>query len=148
MKNHSKANGLKFFLLLAGLTLGLAASADSAPQARSGTDGAQTVSASVKRDPFWPVGFVPEQIRDAELTDAQRALKSTTGNEDWNAAMKQVAINGVSSRADNEFFAVINGQIKSVGDTIMVVYGGARYTWMVDSIKPPGSVKLRRMSVR
>ncbi len=103
---------------------------------------------AVKRDPFWPVGYLPDRIRDAQLTDSQRALKSISGNEDWGAAMKGVAINGVSSRGNSEFFAVINGQVRRVGERVAVSHGGMSYTWVIDGIKPPGSVKLRRISVQ
>ena len=62
--------------------------------------------------------------------------------------MKKVVINGVSSSADNDYYAVINGEVKSVGDTVSVRMDSSVYTWAVDDIKPPGSVKLRRVSVR
>ena len=111
----------------------------------SGTDDALTEKTSVKRDPFWPVGYVPENMKRAVEGQTTRVARPTTGN-DWNTAMKKVVINGVSSRAKNEFFAVINGQVKSVGENVTVNHEGTIYTWAVDSITPPGSVKLRRVS--
>lgn len=110
-----------------------------------GTNDALTEQAAPKRDPFWPVGYVPESIRRAE---AEKNIEAETPvvNNNWNEAMKKVVINGVSSRADNEFFVVINGQVKSVGDTVSLNHEGTIYTWAVDSINPPGSVKLRRVS--
>lgn len=103
--------------------------------------------ASFKRDPFWPVGFVPESVRKATVA-APKTGENRRGITDWSAAMKQVVINGVSSRSNSDFFAVINGGVKRVGDSVSVMHEGAVYTWAVDSIKPPGSVKLRRVSVR
>lgn len=112
----------------------------------SGTDDAKKELPGYKRDPFWPVGFVPERIKEAMAKkESPDRLKPTIAN-DWNKAMKKLVINGVSSRADNEFFAVINGQVKSVGDTVAITHEGKTYTWAVDGIKPPGSVKLRRVS--
>ncbi len=111
-----------------------------------GTDVAKKGATAIKRDPFWPVGYVPEHVKAAVLAkEKPEAVKPTVAN-DWNKAMRKVVINGVSSRADNEFFAVINGQVKSVGKTITVNHEGTVYTWAVDEIKPPGSVKLRRVS--
>ncbi len=99
---------------------------------------------SVKRDPFWPVGYTPEGEGDpTEITPKQGVGSS----DDWDEAMKQVIINGVSSRADNEYIAVINNEVKSVGESVSAWLGGTRYTWVVDSITPPGSVKLRRHAV-
>ena len=69
-------------------------------------------------------------------------------SSNWKDAMKKVVINGVSSRADDEFFAVINGQVKSIGETVTLKHEGTIYTWAVDSITPPGSVKLRRVSAK
>lgn len=97
-----------------------------------------------KRDPFWPVGYEPRKgERSAALTPAVSSTESS-----WNEAMKKVVINGVSSSANNEYFAVINGAIKSIGDTVSVKHGSATYTWVIDTIEPPASVKLRRVSVR
>jgi hypothetical protein len=124
------------------------ASAYSKPNQGSGTNDAKKMEASEKRDPFWPVGYVPERIKNAALTDAQKTAKRLDGSKDWNSAMKQIVINGISSRANDEFIAVINGQIKSVGEHISVTQGGSVFTWAVDSIAPPGSVKLRRVSVK
>lgn len=105
------------------------------------------VGSEPKRDPFWPVGYTPSggQKPDKESTTLEGASSS---EKNWNEAMKQVVINGVSSRSDSEYFAIINGEVKSVGDTVSVKRGGLTYSWLVEGIEPPGSVKLRRASVR
>jgi len=100
---------------------------------------------AIKRDPFWPVGYVPESVRAAQEESKSKPEKKPANKKGWNDAMKKVVINGVSS-ADNDFYAVINGEIKKVGDTISVNYEGTVYTWAVDGIKPPSSVRLRRVS--
>jgi hypothetical protein len=115
---------------------------------QSGINDAPTEDVAIKRDPFWPVGYVPEKTRDAEQVEAVQEVESLKGNDNWNQAMKQVVINGVSSRADNEAYAVINGQIRTVGDTITVNHQRNIYTWAVDRITSSGSVKLRRVSVQ
>ncbi|VGO14952.1 hypothetical protein PDESU_03532 [Pontiella desulfatans] len=109
-----------------------------------GTKDANQKAPVIKRDPFWPIGYVPESVKAATEPEPE-PVKPTVANN-WNKAMRNVVINGVSSRADNEFFAVINGEVKSVGDTVSISFDGMVYTWAVDSIKPPGSVKLRRVS--
>ena len=108
----------------------------------SGTNDA-VVQVAVRRDPFWPVGYVPEYVTQ-EMADP--VLAPSSGDSGWNAAQKEVDINGVSSRSDNQFCAVINGQLMEVGDTLSVNYKGIIYTWEVEDIAASGSVKLRRVS--
>jgi hypothetical protein len=119
----------------------------SEEQGKGGMDYAKNSTIAMARDPFWPVGYTPEWLTQTEKIE-EVAVVEGNGNEDWNKAMKQVVINGVSSRADNEFFAVINGQVKTVGETISVTLGSSTYSWAVESITPPSSVKLRRVSVK
>ena len=131
-------------LPMLGISFFLVSDSFSQTAVSGGTKDAKPLPTAVKRDPFWPVGYVPESVRIANVK--KTVVKKPTENNDWNGAMKQVVINGVSSRSNNEFFAVINGQVRSVDDTISVNHGGVTYTWAVASIKPPGSVKLRRVS--
>lgn len=108
-------------------------------------DDALTLKNVQKRDPFWPVGYVPKRIKTTAPEQTEKVVLPIVNN-DWNAAMKKIVINGVSSRADNEFFAVINGRVKSVGEEVTLTHEGMIYTWAVEEISPPRSVKLRRVS--
>ena len=117
----------------------------SAKGAADGTNDATSGLSPEKRDPFWPVGYIPkETAAKPKKIEPKRVVPS--GRYEWGLAMKKLLISGVSSKGKNEFFAVVNGKVKSVGDTISVDYEGITYTWAVESIKPPGSVKLRRVS--
>ncbi|RKX46370.1 MAG: hypothetical protein DRP64_03275 [Verrucomicrobia bacterium] len=144
--NLTKKIGITALLML---PIGLKAfpAANSQTNQVDGIDGAVVGTVAVQRDPFWPVGYTPERLDGKGSGEQGKALESS-GKIDWNKAMKQVAIQGVSSRAGNEFFAVVNGQIKSTGETVSVQVGGVSYTWMIDGISPPSSVKLRRVSAR
>ena len=113
----------------------------------NGTNDALEQEAFIKRDPFWPVGYVPK-ITKSVISKGNSEQGVAKVDNSWNEAMKKVVINGVSSQAQNAYFAVINGQIKSVGDTVTISHGGTIYTWAVDGIEPPSSVKLRRVSAR
>ena len=113
----------------------------------SGTKDALEQEAVRKRDPFWPVGYMPK-ITTSVIPIDSSVQSLTKVDNSWNEAMKKVVINGVSSRAKNAYCAVINGQVKSVGDTVTINHGGTIYTWAVDGIEPPSSVKLRRVSAR
>jgi hypothetical protein len=141
----SKVFGI--FVLALGLCLSAVPSAFSQTNKSGGTNDAKKDESVFKRDPFWPVGYVPENLKKAAVENDQ-IVTAPAVNNNWNEAMKKVVINGVSSRSDDEFFAVINGQVKSVGDTVTLNHEGTVYTWAVDSINPPGSVKLRRVSAQ
>ena len=133
------------FCVIAFGVLGSACTAFSEEESAGGTNDAPVVIPPEKRDPFWPIGFVPKETIVIPKKEAPK-VERRSGKYEWSAAMKMLSISGVSSKGKNEFFAVVNGKVKSVGDTISVDYQGITYTWAVESIKPPGSVKLRRVS--
>ena len=111
-----------------------------------GIDDAKDSTVALHRDPFWPVGYTPKWVTEKQQQEQGAAVVKQPESIDWNKAMEQVAIQGVSSRAGNEFYAVINGQVRSTGETVSVQIGEVSYTWMIDGISPPSSVKLRRVS--
>jgi len=113
-----------------------------------GSNNANSHASVVLRDPFWPVGYKPTWMQDREEDTRQQVLAGKNGKSDWNAAMNQVVINGVSSRSGNEYVAVINNEVKRIGESVSLWHGGISYTWLVESITPPGSVKLRRVSAQ
>ncbi len=146
-KNKTKIyQALLVVLLVGGMVPAFAATAQDGGT-QGGTNDAKKKPEAVKRDPFWPVGYTPKNMQSVAEQGASEGGTEAAANS-WSAAMKKVVINGVSSRADNEYYAVINGSIKSVGDTVSVRLGNSVYTWAVDGIEPPGSVQLRRLSVR
>ena len=150
MKNKPYAKKLYTRMLVMMPIIGFAGTVNSA-QAQTtvanGTNDALVQEAFIKRDPFWPVGYVPKNIKSViPKGDPEQGVAKVDNS--WNEAMKKVVINGVSSRAKDAYCAVINGQVKSVGDTVTVNHGGTIYIWAVDGIEPPSSVKLRRVSAR
>ncbi|MCK4564048.1 MAG: hypothetical protein KAU94_05190 [Verrucomicrobia bacterium] len=148
MKNIEKTVLFKTMhgYLLATFLMGVAGVSPQLSMAESndGRINAKEDVASVRRDPFWPVGHTPEREGNPIAITPKQGVG---GSIDWDEAMKQIVINGVSSRADNEYIAVINNEVKSVGESVSTWLGGTHYTWVVDSITPPGSVKLRRHAV-
>ena len=145
MTNNNKSKCLRSGRLLfpaVGIGFLLCSASFSQTKSSSGMNDANVKISASKRDPFWPVGYVPKELQKK----VEAVVKKPTESNDWSGAMKKVVINGVSSRANNDFFAVVNGEVKSVNDTVSVTHGGMTYTWAVASIKPPGSVKLRRVS--
>lgn len=117
------------------------------PVHKGGMEHAVASEAVTQRDPFWPVGYAPKRVVE-EKTNGEEAAVEKNGSTDWDKAMKQVSIQGISSRAGSESFAVINGNIKCVGESISIRVDDVNYTWLIESIAPPSSVKLRRLSAQ
>ncbi len=115
----------------------------SEAEQNDGKGNAKDSVVATKRDPFWPIGHTPKRVNpEGTKTTSTEARKP--GSINWEEAMKRVVINGVSSRATDEYVAVINNEVKSVGEAVSILYDGAKYIWKVERITPPGSVKLRR----
>ena len=150
MKNKPYARKRYTRVLLTISVIGVAGTvnfAQAQTTVANGTNDALEQEAFIKRDPFWPVGYVPKNIKSViPKGDSEQGVAKVDNS--WNEAMKKVVINGVSSRAENAYIAVINGQIKSIGDTVTINHSGTIYTWAVDDVEPPNSVKLRRVSAR
>jgi hypothetical protein len=140
-------NLLVAVMLLASAHSTTAIAAGEEASRSDGIDDALQASVAIQRDPFWPVGFEPKRSVAVETTD-QNVMVRVEKSADWNKAMEQIAIQGVSSKADSEFYAIINGQVKSMGETVTILVGEINYTWMIESISPPSSVKLRRLSAQ
>lgn len=150
MKSRPNANPWSTRILAVALAIGCAGILNVAQAQQAGAGGTNDAleqKAVLKRDPFWPVGYTPKVIKSVIPEDHSKQSAATVDNS-WQEAMKKVVINGVSSRAQNAYFAIINDQIKRIGDTVTINHGGTIYTWAVDGIEPPGSVKLRRVSAR
>ena len=151
MKSKPYATSWNTRMLAVVLAIGIGGTGNITQAQRKDTSGindAKEQEAVLKRDPFWPVGYVPKNIRSVIPKENPMQSASIVENS-WNEAMKKVVISGVSSRAgNNRYFAVINGEIKSIGDTVTITHGGTIYTWAVDDIEAPSSVKLRRVSAR
>lgn len=137
-------------LMFAGAVF-IGSSMPVAAQSQSSGDGgtgiANKTGYSVERDPFSPVGFKKEVEAPPEVVKDSVEKTIEAGSSEWDEAMKMVKVNGVSSRG-SEVVAVINGAVKTVGDSISVDFKGRKYTWVVGRITPPRSVKLRRDSVQ
>jgi len=65
---------------------------------------------------------------------------------DWGAATKRVRVSG-ASRMGGSPAAMVNGEIKRVGDIIKVDLEGRIYQWTLASISSDGEVQLERMGI-
>lgn len=89
---------------------------------------------SLLRDPFWPVGYVPE----GAVVDGADTTKDEPqgGTPQWEEAMKRLHLTGIMKTGQEGFVAIVNGQAVAEGDTISVFFSGRNYTWKVRTISP------------
>ena len=125
------------------------------PQAPAATDNAAKTEAvysseessggGILRDPFWPVGYIPE----GAVVEGTRATKDepTSGIPQWADAMKQLHLSGIMKTGQEGYVAMVNGQAVSEGDTISVFFSGRNYTWKVRAISPK-NVDFAQLSVQ
>ena len=97
------------------------------------------------RDPFWPVGFFPDNWQ--QMNELDEEAPSQTSGSDWDAPAAQIRVTG-TSRLDNKTVAIINGDLKEVGDFIEVSYNGRIYQWKLKEINASGKVLLDRVKIR
>ncbi len=95
------------------------------------------------RDPLWPVGYLPDGWKTGRSDAADQA--SVSGS-DWDAPAAMIRVSGTSSMGD-QLVAIINGEIKEVGDLIQVQYNGRTYKWTLKGVKSNGKVTLQRVGI-
>ncbi|NQT92128.1 MAG: hypothetical protein HQ559_05150 [Lentisphaerae bacterium] len=100
---------------------------------------APDTSFEVRRDPFWPVGWVPP---DFGMSDDAAAPKLQPASR-WKQALRLLKVTGITEGTD-EYIAVIKGiGVVEEGDVIAVNYQGLIYKWIVRSINGKGIVPER-----
>jgi len=95
------------------------------------------------RDPFWPVGYFPDEW---QVEGAEEEELSTTGGSDWDAPAALIRVNG-TSRMGDKTVAIINGEFKEEGDLVQVSYSGRVYQWKLSGVKASGKVSLERVGI-
>lgn len=93
------------------------------------------------RDPFWKVGYFPPEWGVKEKPHDQMISAS-----EWQAPLSQIEISGVSRMGDR-VVALINGELKTVGDIVEVSYLGKIFQWKIGEIKPDGNVRFDRHQI-
>ncbi|NOU36751.1 MAG: hypothetical protein HOO88_08275 [Kiritimatiellaceae bacterium] len=95
------------------------------------------------RDPFWPIGFFPQNWQKK----ANVQSVSDLGGAGWKAASAKIRISG-TSRLGGRTAAIINGDLKIAGDPIEVLHEGKTYQWKIDGINAAGQIQLKRLGIR
>ena len=108
----------------------------------------------LKRDPFWPVGYRPSQGKSEaqaaaerkEQLDKQKAEEAKLERL-WKAAQEKINVSGVSQMG-NEYFAIINQDMKERDDTIAVQHENYTFVWTIVEISKDGVELQRRKAIQ
>lgn len=95
------------------------------------------------RDPFWPVGYYPENWKAGHSASGDENLAVS----DWDIPASMIRVNG-ASRMGDQTAAIINGQVKGIGDLVEIHYKGRIYQWKLTDVQPSGKVRLERFAVK
>ena len=95
------------------------------------------------RNPFWPVGYFPDEWQAAGADEEE---PSATVGSDWDAPAALIRVTG-TSRMGDKTLAIINGELKAEGDLVQVSYSGRVYQWKLSGVKASGKVSLERVGI-
>lgn len=95
------------------------------------------------RDPFWPIGFFPPDWQKEKPAQTAGGLDASG----WKAASGKIRISA-ASRLGEKTAAIVNGELKSVGDQIEILHEGRIYQWQIIGIDAAGQVQLKKQSIR
>jgi hypothetical protein len=95
------------------------------------------------RDPFWPVGFFPQDWQ--QKSSAQSA--TDMAGSGWKAAFAKLKVSG-TSRLGDRTAAIVNGELKNIGEQVEVLYEGRIYQWEIVGIDATGQIQVKRLGNR
>ena len=93
------------------------------------------------RDPFWTVGYFP-----AKWGEELKPKKQMSSASEWRIPTSQIEVSGVS-RMGSRVMAIINGELKQVGDVVEISYLGKIFQWKIAEINPDGNVRFERHKI-
>ena len=95
------------------------------------------------RDPFWPVGFFPEGWKKKTVVQGDGDLDASG----WKAAAGKIRISG-TSRLGGKTVAIINGELKGIGEQFEILHAGKTYQWQIVEISADGRIQLKKQGIR
>jgi len=93
------------------------------------------------RDPFWPVGYIPEAWKEKVVKVDPNALASM--NDQWAAASKKIKVS-FTKMMNGQRVASINRKIKKSGDTIDVQHAGKTFQFKLGTVYANGKLGLKK----
>ncbi|MBU1695278.1 MAG: hypothetical protein KKC51_15135 [Verrucomicrobia bacterium] len=102
----------------------------------------------IMRDPFWPMGFVPEPPTPASGQDTAAVVSGGKVVRDqkpqWDEALKAVNVQGRMKTGDGSYMAVVNNRVVVANDMVAVQFGGRTYQWRIAGIGEDGVAFVRQ----
>lgn len=95
------------------------------------------------RDPFWPVGYFPPDWQQKTSFQGEPDLDGSG----WKTASGKIRISG-TSLLDGRAAAIINGELKRIGEQIDVLHEGKTYQWQIVGIDAEGRIQLKKLGIR
>ena len=95
------------------------------------------------RDPFWPVGYFPPDWQQKTSFQGEPDLDGSG----WKTASGKIRISG-TSQLDGRAAAIINGELKRIGEQIDVLHEGKTYQWQIVGIDAEGRIQLKKLGIR
>lgn len=121
---------------------------DDPVQARNDMDGTADIAHEPLRDPFWPLGYDPVSENSGLEGDdkSEDEIERDKGKleRSWSRAQDMIVISGLSRMGSEGYFAIINNQMVTDGDTISIKSNDGIFVWKVSRISAEG-VELKRM---
>jgi len=111
-------------------------------------DGTNATETAVRRDPFWPVGYVPLAARPPVTNEAPVVVEPEKVEEEPAPVIKwpELYARGLTQTPEKDYIAFLDGiGMIEEGDSVRVVRDSTVFTWRVDRITKDGA-KLRRVS--
>ena len=95
-----------------------------------------------RRDPFWPVGYVPPTPGRPSTHDKKPAERDATEKE-WDDAVNSLVYQGALSSA-GAVYAIINGKMCQAGEVLTVKRGAKSFRFRIKSLAS-GKAQLERL---
>ena len=93
------------------------------------------------RDPFWPVGYIPDAWKEKVVEVDLDALASL--NEQWGAAAAKIKVS-FTKMVNGKRVASIGRQIKRPGDTIEIQHAGRTFEFKLGTVYANGKLGLKK----
>jgi hypothetical protein len=118
-------------------------SAEASDPVATAKESVRELEQELLRDPFWPIGFFPEDWQKRKVTQSSSDMDASG----WNVAVGKIKISG-TSQMGGRTAAIVNGDLKSTGDQIEVMSEGKTYQWQIIGIEADGRVQLKKLGIK
>ncbi len=147
---------LSLLAMVAGLVLPFPAAEAQTAEQPGGTGtvveasqhtGTNVVESTIRRDPFWPVGYVPKEALPV-VTNTVPEVEEPVIEEEPEVVIEwpELSANGSTRTPEGTYYAFLDGiGMVEEGDVVQKEHKAVVFTWHVERITKDGA-ELRRVS--